>query len=133
MFLSDHCTSWLKQSSQGVVLISWDRICLYLWICILYKCVSMHTYILHYLFMIWLVKCIYYFSVGEPVPFFTGSRLRLPLKKACISDPWSRFYKFLLTAPTLRKAPQHCIIHNIHSEPNKTTSSLIFYARLRLI
>ena len=28
-----------------------------------------------------------------------GSRLRLPLKKAWLLAPWSRFYKFLLLAP----------------------------------
>ena len=37
-------------------------------------------------------------SVGEPVLFFTGSRLRLPLKKAWLPAHGSHFLKFLLPA-----------------------------------
>ena len=32
--------------------------------------------------------CIVYTSVGAPVSFFTGTRLRLPLKNAWIPAPW---------------------------------------------
>ena len=37
------------------------------------------------------------------MPFFTGSRLRLPLKKVWLPAPWSPFNKFILPALALKR------------------------------